>query len=177
MDVEVDEFEQFFELMRPRLLRAARRTLDPDTANDVAIAALHTIWAKNLPAPADEGEMLRLQSLAFRVLEGEVRNAQRARFRRARLIDAIADHHATAPGVEPDVADRVGEGHDDTVRTLLDGLPAAEREVVALVVDGFTVSEIAAMLGRRPGAVSMRLNRARHRLRRALERSDDGPRT
>ncbi len=159
--------------MRPRLMRAARRYLDPDAANEVAIAALHTIWTKNLPVPQDRNEELRTHALAFRILEGHVRNTLRARARRARLLEAVVEHHATTPHAETDGADWLAQqDSEDAVRELVDDLPSAERQVVLLVIDGFKVGEIATVLGIRPGAVSMRLNRARKRLRGALDRRD-----
>lgn len=171
--VEVDEFERFFDLMRPRLMRRATRTLDIDTANEVAIAALHTIWTKNLPAPRDHSEQLRLQALAYRILDGHVRNVQRARARRARLLDAVVDQQISTRTDEPDVADWIDRQESErAIQELLAGLPDNEREVVILVIDGFRINEIATILGRRPGAISMRLNRARRHLRTALERRD-----
>jgi RNA polymerase sigma-70 factor, ECF subfamily len=172
--VEVHEFEEFFELMRPRLMRSAMRVLDVDTANEVAISTLHTVWTKNLPTPRTDGEEVQLQALTFRILDGHVRNAQRAQARRARLHDSVAEQQTTARTTEPDVAQRLEEqAAQQDVQDLLDDLPASEREVVVLVLDGFRVNEIAELLGRRPAAISMRLNRARKRLADALERRDD----
>lgn len=172
--MDVEEFEQFFGLMRPRMMRRAMRSLDIDSANEAAVAALHTIWTKNLPAPRSHAEQLQLQALAYRILDGHVRNSQRARARRARLLDAVLEQHSTARTTEPDVADWLEQqSSDQAIQEILAGLPDSEREVVTLVIDGFRVNEIAAMLGRRPGAISMRFNRARKHLRKALERRDD----
>lgn len=52
---------------------------------------------------------------------------------------------------------------------LLDSLPAKQREAMALVVDGFEPSEIAALLGRSAEAVRQNLREARTRLKQALE--------
>lgn len=172
--MDIEEFEQFFELMRPRMMRRAMRGLDIDGANEAAIAALHTIWSKNLPAPRSHSEELQLQALAYRILDGHVRNTQRARARRARLLDTVVDQQSTARTTEPDAADWLErQSSDQAIHELLATLPDSEREVVTLVIDGFRVNEIAEILGRRPGAISMRLNRARKHLRQALERRDD----
>jgi hypothetical protein len=57
----------------------------------------------------------------------------------------------------------------EVVRSALRVLPAAEREVVVLhYVDGLSCDEIAALLDRSPGAVRVRLHRARARLRAEL---------
>jgi RNA polymerase sigma-70 factor (ECF subfamily) len=146
------------------------RTLDADTAHEAAISALHTIWTKNIPAPATRAEELRLQALTYRVLDGQVRNAQRARARRERLMDAVTEHHLTNSPPVPDVADVVdGDASDDGATDLLDRLSEREREVVVLLLDGFRVAEIAAILNSSPGAVSMRLRRARKRLAHLVE--------
>jgi RNA polymerase sigma factor (sigma-70 family) len=172
--VELEEFEAFFEFMRPRLMGTALRSLDVDTANEVAIAALHTIWTKNVEAPRNNVEQLQLQALTYRVLEGNVRNALRSRARRARLLEAVVDREQTARTNEPDVADSLDWQEDErSIDALLGALSESERQVVTLVLDGFKVNEIAEMLGRRPGAISMRLNRARKQLRRTLGRRDD----
>jgi RNA polymerase sigma-70 factor, ECF subfamily len=169
--LDVDEFERFFALMRPRLMRSAMRSLDVETANEAALAALHTIWTKNVPTPRDSGEQLQLQALTFRVLDGHVRNAQRAQARRTRLLDALVEHQFVAEATEPDVVESIEYQEAElAIRALLEELPTKEREVVTLVIDGFKVGEIAAMLGRRPGAISMRLNRARKRLKEVLGR-------
>jgi len=52
---------------------------------------------------------------------------------------------------------------------LLDSLPPKQREVMALVVDGFEPSDIAALLGRSPEAVRQNLREARTRLKQTLE--------
>jgi hypothetical protein len=55
------------------------------------------------------------------------------------------------------------------VREAIDVLPPAERSVVALhYLDGLSCEEIAALLGRSPGAVRVSLHRARARLRDEL---------
>lgn len=55
------------------------------------------------------------------------------------------------------------------VREAVELLPHGQREVVLLhYVDGLTCDEVAAALGSTPGAVRVRLHRARAELRRAL---------
>lgn len=176
--MEIEDFENLFEAVRPLLMRRALRILDPDDANDAAIAALHVIWEKDTPSPRDRREELQLQALALRILDGQVRNIQRSHARRARLFDAVvARGQIAAAAAEPGPAEQlVQRAEHEVIQDALNSLPASEREVVILVLDGYKVKEIATMLGRRPGAISMRLNRARTRLRMALEgRTDGGP--
>lgn len=61
------------------------------------------------------------------------------------------------------------------VGQMLASLPRGQRDVMAFIVDGFAPTEIAALLGRSPGAVRLSLHEARHRLKEALrqERADD----
>jgi RNA polymerase sigma factor (sigma-70 family) len=54
------------------------------------------------------------------------------------------------------------------VRQVLDSLPDAQREVMALIFDGFAPSEVAALLDKTPGAVRQNLCAARQRLRVTL---------
>lgn len=171
--VETEEFEEFFGFMHSRLLRYAMRSLDADTANDVAIQSLQTIWTKNLPAPASDAERRELQGLSYRVADGYIRNAIRAQHRRRRLIEAVADHQLTSSREEPDVAEQfVGRGWSDRTVAVLATLGPADREVVGLIVDGFKVGEIAVILDKSPGAISMRLRRAKVAIQQLVERGD-----
>jgi hypothetical protein len=62
------------------------------------------------------------------------------------------------------------------VREAIDVLPPGERSVVALhYLDGFSSEEVAALLGRSPGAVRVSLHRARGRLRKELAPIDPRP--
>ncbi len=57
----------------------------------------------------------------------------------------------------------------ELVRAAVDVLPPAQREVVLMhYLDGFSCEEIAVLLGRSPGAVRVRLHRARAQLRERL---------
>lgn len=98
-------------------------------------------------------------------------NCATDRYRRGRLIrwlplvDRDARHAATA---EAPVEEAVLEG--DIVQRALDALPVAYRRVLVLYsVQGYSVREIAEMLGATEGAVKVQLHRARKRLGAALE--------
>lgn len=169
--MEVEEFEAFFRSMRPKLLRYAMRSLDADTANDIALEALHVVWTKKIPTPADEMGWRRLRSLTFSVADGLVRNANRAQWRRSRLTGALLRQGEAVAAVERDVAEVVAEQASlDELYPVLRELSVTDREVIDLVVDGYRVAEIAEILGCSPGAVSMRLRRARANLKRLLGR-------
>lgn len=53
---------------------------------------------------------------------------------------------------------------------MLRSLPPGQRNVVAFIVDGFTPTEIAALLGRSPAAIRQSLHDARLRLVEGLKR-------
>jgi RNA polymerase sigma factor (sigma-70 family) len=166
--VDIEEFERFFGVMRPRLLAFNRRWTDVDTANELAVQALAAIWDKDLPAPADVESQARLESLAFRICEGLIRNHQRGVDRRHRLVAAIQQERLVGPA-SPQSPDAVLESLD-LISSLLDTLSRGEREVVELVIRGYKVSEIATLLQTRPGTISMRLKRARESLRARWDR-------
>lgn len=133
---------------------------------DAASQTMHTIWVKDVDAPRTEIEHRQLQSLAYRVADGHVRNAQRSASRLARLVEAVAGV-AGRRTVAADVADLVVEGPAEW----LDRLSRTDREVLSLVADGYRVSEISLILECSPAAVSMRLQRARRNLQTILEAS------
>ncbi|MET0449562.1 MAG: sigma-70 family RNA polymerase sigma factor, partial [Aeromicrobium sp.] len=145
----------------------ARRRLDDDTALDVSSQAMQTIWSKDLAAPRTEIESRQLQSLAYRIVEGHIRNALRSRGRFGRIVLAVAETQRLEPNQISDIADLVVEG--DAVEWL-EKLSVTDREVLALVMDGYAVSEIALILDCTPAAVSMRLQRAKRNLRLLLGR-------
>ncbi|OLE27776.1 MAG: hypothetical protein AUG44_09310 [Actinobacteria bacterium 13_1_20CM_3_71_11] len=61
------------------------------------------------------------------------------------------------------------------VLQMLRSLPAGQRDVMAFIVDGFTPTEIATLLGRSPAAIRQSLHDARLRLKETLrrERADE----
>lgn len=159
--MEAPDFEDFFRRTYPMLTRYALRIIDPSTAEELASAALHTIWVKNLPAPIDEVGRRRLQSLAYRILVGNIRNAQRAERNYQRAVQSLA-----VKGLEHEVqtdpaADVAGEGWPEWAEPL----SLTDREVLELLVDGYKVAEIAVVLDCRPAAVTMRLQRAKKNVR------------
>jgi len=174
--VQISEFEAFFRSVHPRLLRYARRAVDAATAQELAAQALQSLWTKDLPAATDEVQERQLQSLAFRILDGLLLNEVRSRRRQLRLMGAVLDDELTRCQEVRDVADLSAlDGLSDSTSSALGALSDPDRAVVALLVDGFRVHEIATILGATPGAISMRLSRAKHTLRDHLagEADDD----
>jgi RNA polymerase sigma-70 factor (ECF subfamily) len=165
--VTEDEFKEFFTVMHPKLLRYAMRKLDVDSANEAAIDALRTIWAKGIAAPRDEDQKRQLQSLSYKITNGLISNRLRADRRHARLLDALITQQRTSLALAADVW---GDASEGGFATALAQLSAADRGILSLLLDGYGVAEIATILGCRPGAASMRLKRARQRLKAQFER-------
>lgn len=162
--MEEAEFEAFFRAMFPKLARYAQRRLDPDAAQDIAAAALKQVWIKDPATPADALDERRLQSLAYRIADGLVRNALRSARSRRELTDRLG---TLPPDQLPDVADEV---LDRDAIEWPGPLSLTDREVLNLLVDGYRVAEIAVILDCSPAAVSMRLHRAKRNVRRMVAR-------
>lgn len=178
LGMDEGEFEGLHRALWPRLLRFAEQHVDQDTANDVAHQALIVVWEKHKdqPSPQTVAQRRQIEGLAFKVAYGFARNAQRTRRRESRLWGLLRDHTAVNHVDMPDPGDLdlpLHSGHL-AVPPVLDELPPSEREVVSYFIEGYKVGEIAALLGRRPDTVSMRLTRARKRLRALLEAVHDG---
>ena len=151
------EFSDYFRRMFPRLVAHARRSVDSQTAQDVASRALATLWSKSVPSPVDAGEWQQLDSLTFAILRGLIRNESRAERRRTSLLFKVAsDDVPLVPGPEP------GQGE---VPHWFRDLPGADREVLVLLAEGYSAGEIAGIVGSTPAAVTKRISRARQRIR------------
>jgi len=168
------EFEQLFRALWPRLVSFATLHVDHETAKDVAHQALIVVWEKHKdrPGPRTPSQRRKLEGLAFKVAYGLARNAQRSQRRETRLVGLLKDEtvvnetHLSDPS---ELVPHPRSGGADDLPAVLSRLPPSEREVVSYFVQGYRVSEIAALLGRRPDTVSMRLSRARKSLRALLE--------
>lgn len=150
--------------MHPKLVRYASRQLDVDTASEVAVDVMRAFWSKNPSQPKTEVADRQLQRLCYRICDGAIRNALRAQRRHNTLVMAVASKTGPTEPV-PDVADLVTR---DTSTDILTEVSKTDRQVLALIADGYRVSEIAVVLGTSPAAVSMRLRRAKANVQRAL---------
>ncbi|MFL6060663.1 MAG: RNA polymerase sigma factor [Marmoricola sp.] len=157
--MEQSDYEEFFRLMYPRLTRFAQRRFSAHDAEELAAKALVTIWDKDLPAPADQQSARSLQSLAYSVLQGHMRNAGRAE---TAYKSALAAAAAQASIDRATNAETARAGWPDWASPL----SLTDRDVLELVVDGFKVAEISVILDCTPAAVSMRLQRAKRNARR-----------
>ncbi|HEY8469696.1 MAG TPA: RNA polymerase sigma factor [Longimicrobiales bacterium] len=104
-----------------------------------------------------------LHSIAVSVCLNTLRTVRRLRRRQTDLEEADRVGAGDAPGIEPDVRERL--------KAAIDDLPELYRVVLVMHdLEGYTHEEIGAALGMAAGTSKARLSRARGRLREALAR-------
>ena len=158
---------------RPILAYAVRRVTPSEDAADVVADVFTTAWRRIDQVPEAPADRLWLYGVAQRVIAGRRRSARRLGSLTARL---RADH-ASRPAVQP------GPGHHglgyhgpgqpglrdaitDRLVAALDHLSPAEREALQLVLwEQLSHAEAAQVLGCTPNAVTIRVHRAKARLR------------
>jgi RNA polymerase sigma factor (sigma-70 family) len=141
---------------------------DPDgLANEVFLQAFTNLHRF-------DGDELRFRSWVFTIAHHRLIDDRRRRSRRPRMADDLRDQ-AGGPSVEPpptEGADEAALRHlgDERVRTLLAELSADQQDVLLLrIVGDLTVEQVAAAIGKRPGAVKQLQRRGLATLRRRLE--------
>jgi RNA polymerase sigma-70 factor, ECF subfamily len=142
------------------VLAYARRRAPSEVADDVAAETFAVAWRKADSIPRDP--LPWLLGIARRVLSTQRRSTQR----RGALSQRLAE---TLEPIQPNGAIdvRLGEA--------LSQLSERDREALLLVAwEGLAPREAATVVGLTPTGFSVRLHRARRRLRKALE-SDESP--
>jgi RNA polymerase sigma-70 factor (ECF subfamily) len=154
-----DRFEAVArESLEPLRRYLARRT-DAETAADVLGDTLLVAWRRFDDVPAEPLPWL------YGVARNCLANAERGVRRRARLAARLAAQPV-------DAADGVEATH---LHEALDELGDVDRELVRLWAwEQLAPAEIATVVGMTPNAVSIRLTRARQRLREAVGRRKTG---
>lgn len=133
------------------------RRADPGTADDVLGDVLLVLWRRVDDIPED-APLAWCYAVARRCLSNHVRGAQRQQ----RLLGRLARARPDQP-----VADDL-DGPDE-LHAMLAALPATDAEVLRLWAwEDLAPREIAVVLGVTPNAVSIRLHRAKQRLREGL---------
>lgn len=148
------------------LQRYLARRADPGTADDVLGDVLLVLWRRIDDVP-QEAVLPWCYAVARRCLANQVRGTQRHR----RLVDRLTRARPDQPGpVELDDAD---------LHAALAALTPTDAEVLRLWAwEELAPREIAVVLGTTPNAVSIRLHRAKQRLRDQLaagRKSDPAP--
>ena len=156
----VERVRAVYDAAYPRLMAYALcRARTRDDAHDVVADTMLIAWRRLDDIPTDERRIAWMYGVARRVLA----NHYRATDRRDRLTDRL-EHQAPAD-----------HGEFDAVYEALDRLRTDDREILTLAAwDDLTNDEIAVVLSVTPGAVAVRLHRARARLARELARSGVG---
>jgi RNA polymerase sigma-70 factor, ECF subfamily len=159
-----DRFERIYRENFRAVLRFAVARIDPERAKDVAAETFLVAW-RRLDQVPDEPRPWLL-GVARRVIAGQFRSEARREALTRRLQTAHGDAGpADLSGV---IADR------DRVLTAFATLRERDREVLRLVTwDGLDAADAAEVLGVTKLDFAVRLHRARRRLRRELERSDE----
>ena len=154
------DITDFVEREAPAVLDYFGRRVAHADAADLLGETLVVVWRKAGSIPSDETRArMWLYGVARRVLSGHRRSAVRRTALAERLRLELAIDHP-----EPDDALR------DAVRGHISALPELDREIIGLVYwEGFSLAEVATILGMRPATVRSRHARAREKLRLALE--------
>jgi RNA polymerase sigma-70 factor (ECF subfamily) len=155
-----------FEALAPGLVDPLRRYLarrtDPATADDVLAETLLVCWRRLDDLPAEP------LPWAYGVARNCLANATRGVRRQERLAARIAT-------VDPPAVASPGPGQDDGGPDLVEALGALREEDAELLRlwawERLTPAEIAAVLDITPNAASIRLHRAREKLREELRKS------
>ncbi len=144
-------FEEMYETYRAQLRAFAVRRVGPDAAEDVVAEVFTIAWRRRAEVPNPELPWL------YQVARNEVLHTYRSRGRDADRIGAVAASGGrTAPSAETSSM--------AVIDSVLAGLEPTDAEVLRLTVwEELTPSEIAEVLGARPGAIRNRLMRARRR--------------
>lgn len=147
----------------------ARRHSDASVAEDVASETFLIAWRRRDDIPGDPLPWLLV--VARNVLANRRRTLIRSQSLR---VDLAALHQMAGPepGVDGEVVAR------STMLRALASLTALEREAVLLIAwDGLATRDAATVAGCSERAFNVRLHRARKRLTRAIDTTDDGTAT
>ncbi|WP_253943773.1 RNA polymerase sigma factor [Nocardioides marmotae] len=156
-----------FEAMAPALVEPLRRFLarrtDPATADDVLSETLLVCWRRLEEVPAEP------LPWAYGVARNALANAERSARRQRRVAAKVA---VLDPPAQATTGPGEGEG-DVPLDEALAALRPDEAELLRLWAwEQLGPSEIATVLGLTPNAVSIRLHRARQKLREELRKID-----
>lgn len=163
-DLRRDEFEALVDRVYEPLQRYARRRTDAESASDVVAEVLLVLWRRLDDVPADA-----LLPWCYGVARRVLANTRRGDARRLRLVDRLT--HEAVEGSATAVTDTAE--HDLTLHAALQRLRPADREVLFLWAwEQLEAREIAIVLDMTPNAASIRLHRAKRRLRQMVDAPD-----
>lgn len=160
---DADAWEALYRRVYPALLAYASRRLDKEAARDAVSEAIARAVAR-IDRFTWEGP--GFDAWVFSITRHVVIDAQRAASHR--VSDGAPDE---APSGEPGPLDHLlGAERSSAVRAAFHRLSAFDQEVLELrVVAGLSSDEVAAVVGKKAGAVRMAQARALEKLREQLE--------
>jgi RNA polymerase sigma-70 factor, ECF subfamily len=155
-------FEAVAALVTEPVRRFLARRTDADTADDVLADTLLVCWRRLDDVPIGDEALPWAYGVARHALANAERSGRRQR-RLAHRITVVDPPSEVLPEPDPGV---------ERVTAALERLRPDEAELLRLWAwEQLGPAEIAAVLGLTPNAVSIRLHRARGRLKEILERS------
>ncbi len=159
MQSDRERITELFALHSTAVRQYAGRRVSPGVDPDDVVAEVFAVaWRRLDQVPQGPEALPYLFAIGRRV----VANAERSARRRHRLAQAV--EAAVPPG-----DDGPGDGRAEQVRQAMAQLRPKDREALTLVVrDGLSHAEAAQVLDCSTGALSVRLSRARARLRALL---------
>ncbi|GAA4672971.1 RNA polymerase sigma factor [Phytohabitans rumicis] len=164
-DDRQERFRRLAALVHEPLQRYALRRVEPADVDDIVAETLLVLWRRLDEVPAD-AEL----PWCYNVARNCVANLRRSETRRGRLIRRLAGEAPAAAGLD---GARLELGPD--LHGALASLRVKDREVVLLWAwEGLAPREIAIALGTSANAVSLRLSRAKRRLRAYLSHDEPG---
>ena len=172
MSAPVESRRDHFEEVAPSLIEPLRRFLarrtDPATAEDVLAETLLVCWRRVDDLPEQP------LPWAYGVARNCLRNAERSVRREQRLTARIAT--VDPPPVSTPATDAsTDDAADDELAIALASLRPEDAELLRLWAwEQLTPADIATVLGVTANAASIRLHRARQRLRSRLRKSEAG---
>jgi len=150
--------------------RYLRRRADAATADDVLGDVLLVLWRRLDDVPPEPEEAL---PWAIVVARQCLANAERAERRRTRLVGRIIAIDPPAESAPPSAPVDDAAVRDVALHEALDRLRRDDADLLRLWAwDELTTPQLAIVLGITPNAASIRLHRAKARLRAELERAD-----
>lgn len=160
---DASAWETLYRRLHPRLVAYAARRLDRDAARDAVSEAMARAVARIGRFTWEGGGF---DAWIFGILRHVVLDA-----RRSATLRASAGEPDDAPSGDLGPLDHlIGVERAASVRAAFRELAPADQEILELrVVAGLTSDEVAAVIGKRPGAVRMAQARALERLRALLE--------
>jgi RNA polymerase sigma-70 factor (ECF subfamily) len=167
-DRRAARMSEAFRLNAPDILRYFdRRVPIAEDAADLMAETMLVAWRRNtrLPTEPEEARMWLFQIAKYTLL-----NYRRGRRRHIAATDILK--HSIAHTPPPEEAKNLDDKED--VQQAIDSLPKDQAEIIRLVHwDGFSVAEVARLIGTAEPTVRGRYNRALARLRTHIDRPPD----